>query len=207
MVSTRELAELLDHVERVSGQGRAGRRRSAVAVDRGGRSVPRADPAWARGRARRERAAGQRVGARGARSPSRRPRGGGARALRATTGAGRRADGATRFASGSCASGSSARDGGDSVMIAQRRADVADLNARARERLQAAGTIGADGARAAGRRVRRRRPGRGEAQRPADRRDERAAWGGGRRGSRSRRAGGRVSAVGGSSSTARSCRA
>jgi ATP-dependent exoDNAse (exonuclease V) alpha subunit len=37
-----------------------------------------------------------------------------------------------------------ARTGGDCVMIAQRRADVADLNELARERLKAAGMIGAD---------------------------------------------------------------
>jgi ATP-dependent exoDNAse (exonuclease V) alpha subunit len=35
-----------------------------------------------------------------------------------------------------------ARSGGDCVMIAQRRVDVADLNARARERLNAAGVLG-----------------------------------------------------------------
>jgi conjugative relaxase-like TrwC/TraI family protein len=35
-----------------------------------------------------------------------------------------------------------ARGGGDCVMIAQRRADVADLNARAREKLLAAGALG-----------------------------------------------------------------
>jgi hypothetical protein len=37
-----------------------------------------------------------------------------------------------------------ARDGGDCVMIAQRRLDVADLNERARALLKAAGAVGAD---------------------------------------------------------------
>ncbi len=101
-----------------------------------------------------------------------------------------------------------ARGDGDCVMIAQRRADVAELNARAREAARrGAGALGARGAGARRRRVRRRRPGRRQAERPAARRDERPAWGGG--GGRRRRPARSswTAAVGGSSSIARSCRA
>ena len=144
MVPTRELARAARSRRAGVGQARAGRRRSAAAGDRGRRGVPRADSARAGGRARRERPAGERVGARGARSPSRRPLGGGARAVRRARRAGRRADGARRFASGWSASGSRRAASGDCVMIAQRRADVADLNALARERAAGARACSGD---------------------------------------------------------------
>ena len=166
------------------GEARARRRRSAAAGDRGRRRVPRADSARAGGRARRERPAGERVGARGARSPPRRTvarRRSGCTASTARWSSSRPAPEVRERLVARVARG--ARDG-DCVMIAQRRADVADLNARARERLRARGAW-PRGARAGRRRVRGRRPGRRQAQRPAARRDERRARGGG--GGRSRR--------------------
>ena len=76
----------------------------------------------------------QRVGARGARAAARRPRRGGARALQRARPASRRADRGRGRASGWSPTGWARGERRRRVMIAHRRADVADLNARARGR-------------------------------------------------------------------------
>ena len=63
--------------------------------------------------------------------------------------------------------------GEQALMIAHRRADVADLNRRARERMRAAGRLGADALVTRRARLRRRRPRRHDPQRPPARRRQR----------------------------------
>ena len=122
-----------------AGEARAGRRPPAAAGDRGRRRVPRAGRAAARDRADREPAAGRRVGARGARAAARRRSAAGAAAVRGARAGRRPARAPTRCGGGSSPTGGRRGDPRRAVMIAFRRADVADLNGRARALMRASG--------------------------------------------------------------------
>ena len=165
MVPTRDLAELLDRVEDARRQARARRRPPPAARARGGRHVPRARAARARDRAHATTSARSIAGS--ARRSTSFARAGRRRRSPSTTSTAGSPSSRTSRRRGErwSATGSAAGDG-DAVMIAHRRADVAELNRLARDELRRAGAARGRRARAARRRVRGRRSGRGQAQRP-----------------------------------------
>ena len=156
----------IDAAERARRQAGARRRSPAAARARSRRRVPRARQPRPRGRADREPPPSRPVGARRAgRAPRRTRRAGDRRATRRTTAStsrARRSDPRARLVADWWAAGDLSR----SVMLAQRRDDVRDLNARAREHMRAAGRLGDQELRLPGGELRGRRPRARQTQRP-----------------------------------------
>ena len=173
MIPTRQLAAARRPRRSGAGEAGPGRRSPPAARDRGRRRVPRAHHAAAGHRAARQPPPDRALGARRARAAARRPRRRGAASSTRTTAASSRASDADEVRRRLVADWWAARDPDGSVMIAHRRADVADLNGRARALMRASGALGDVELRLAAGALRRRRPCRAAPQRPAARRRQR----------------------------------
>ena len=166
MLGTRDLAELLERVDAARGKlVIAGDTRQLPSIEAGGvlgALATRLEPIELHEN-RRQQQAWEREAVEAA--PRRRRRAPRSRSTSATAGS---TSGATTTTSSRPRRRLARhRDPDGCVMIAHYRADVAELNGRARAVMRATGRLGADELVAAGGRIRRRRPRRRQAQRAA----------------------------------------